>query len=113
MASPTGTIHEVAVTPIHVKSTNASDFSADGLVAKPSGILTSLGYTNIPGILNKLPAIRHGGVQTAAVGMIQDPAGSAIGFQLLRPRELGITGAGKRARQVIVVPRSRAYNQAG
>lgn len=80
MTSPTGTIREVDINPIQIKATNATDFTPDGLVvAKPSAILATLGYTNVSAILDKLPAIRRGGVQSAAVGVIQDPAGSAIG----------------------------------
>ena len=77
VASP---IQEVCVNPIRVDATNSSDFSADGLVVRnPHGILVSLGYADVTGISARLPTLHHGGVQTAATGVIQDPAGSAIG----------------------------------
>jgi hypothetical protein len=92
-STPADAIQEVAVNPIRVAAIAAADFSADGLVVtEPLRLLQGLGYTDRAAILAHLPAIHQGGVQTARAGVIQDPAGSAIGTGH-RPSGGGASGA--------------------
>jgi hypothetical protein len=91
--APTDPIQEVSINPIQIGKTDSSDFSSDGLVVThPLQILNGLGYTDLTSILAKLPAVHHGGVQSAPIGVIQDPAGSAIGTRH-KPRGSGAAGA--------------------
>jgi hypothetical protein len=93
VSSPADSIQEVAVNPIRIDVTDAAEFSDDGLiVTQPWHLLQRLGYTDVPAMLGHLPAIHQGGVQTARTGVIQDPAGSAIGTGS-RPGGGGASGA--------------------
>lgn len=70
----------VEANPIRIVLTDDAHFSADGLeVVDPSGVLVGLGFAEPSPLFARLPAIEPGGVQEADTGVIQDPAGSAIG----------------------------------
>jgi hypothetical protein len=73
-------IREVNINPVRIGATDPSWFAAGGLVvADPVALARGLGFAEVDVILNALPALRQGGVQGAATGVIQDPAGSAVG----------------------------------
>ena len=66
--------------PITLGSLPARLFSDDGLVVDDlPGLLAQAGCRPLATLRPHLPALRQGGVQTAPLGVIQDPAGSAVG----------------------------------
>ena len=73
--------HEVDANPITLPPLSAARFSATGLtISDPTGLLSDLGAERAPA--NALQ-LANSGVQQAPVGIIQDPAGSAVGSPTL------------------------------
>lgn len=71
-----------------------SDFSENGfVVSAPKALLRKLGYGDqLDGLSLHLPTLVNDGVQNAPTGIIQDPAGSAIGTGMA-PSGGGASGA--------------------
>jgi hypothetical protein len=83
----------VAVDPITLPELPDACFSADGtVVVDVAGLLAHCGLDEgVTHDLLRSIELRHGGVQDAGRGAIQDPAGSAIGSS--RPSGAGASGA--------------------
>jgi hypothetical protein len=74
-----GVLTEIATNPIHLATLPAL-FTSDGLeVQSPAQLLQQLGISKITELVSSLRPL-PGDVQKAPTGVIQDPAGVAIGF---------------------------------
>lgn len=83
---------EVALNPVRLGATKADAFSPHGhAVTDPLALLREHGARDVDDVLLDLPTLVNGGVHTAPHGVIQDPAGSAIGQG--RPAGGGASGA--------------------
>jgi hypothetical protein len=81
---------EVAVNPVVLPDLPVACFTEVGAVADVAGVADLAGVAEVAPLLGSLE-LRHAGVHTAARGVIQDPAGSAIGGG--RPSGSGASGA--------------------
>lgn len=87
------TIREVKENPLIIKDLKPDLFSDDGLeVLNAKAVMAELGLRCNLNILSLINDIRQGGVQNAPNGVIQDPAGSAVGASE-KPTDCGAGGA--------------------
>ncbi len=79
---------------IKLAGLTAAHISQNGQVLTDvPGILKALGYANdLAGLQKRLPALLHKGVQSCPSGVVQDPAGSAVGSGV-KPSGGGGSGA--------------------
>lgn len=76
-------IESVHLSPLASRALEAG-FSSENLleIPDPAPVLSAYGFAPGRDLYDSLPAVMRGGVQTAPHGVIQDPAGSAVGRDL-------------------------------
>lgn len=78
---------------LKIQGLDAASLSHAGLVISPRTALVSLGYKDLSSLASCAPKLINGDIQSAAHGIIQDPAGSAVGAMQDPAKLSGVGGA--------------------